>query len=295
VDGREGDPIGRRPEPAGHTAERPIGCPEPTVRHRLFDQDAAPVRVSLRQRGTGRGLQHVPGRLHGREERFAVDPLPEAADDRLGLLRTARGEPEDEARLPDRAELIQQLAIVEHTALDGGGMDLVEREVIAEEPPRLRDLPSERGDREILHLLDVGVEPPSAQVGVSPLRSDHDLRTIPGVEPSTEERLGIAVGSRDVHVPDARGVRRIEDLPTPSLHRRSGAFAPEVAISANIDVDGAPERGQAESDPRGHEPGLSEGTDLHIGKLAPSEQGWSAPPTGSTTDGCDAVYAFSFA
>jgi hypothetical protein len=152
--------------------------------------------------------------------------------------------------------------------------------VITEEPPRLRDLPSERGDREILHLLDVGVQPPSAHVGVSPLRSDDDLRTIPGVEPSTEERLRIAVGSRDVHVPDARGERRIEDLPTPSLHRGSGALAPEVAIPPEIQVDGSPERGQAEPDPRGHEPGLSEGTDLHIGKLAPSEQGRSAPPAG---------------
>jgi hypothetical protein len=174
-------------------------------------------------------------------------------------------------------------------------VDLVEQEVIAEEPSRLRDLPSERGDREILHLLDVGVEPPSGHVGVSPLRSDDDPRTTPGVEPSTEERLRIAIGSRGVHVPDARGVRRIEDLMTPSLHRRSGAFAPEVAIPPDIQVHGSPESGQAESYPRGREPGFAKGTDLHIGKLAPSEQGRSAPPTGPTTHRGDAVYAVSLA
>src|SRR4029077_10979420 len=102
---------------------------------------------------------------------------------RVGLLRTARGEAEDEARLPDRAELIQQLAIVEHTALDGGGVDLVEGQVIAQEPPRLRDLPPEGGDREVLHLLDVGVQPPSAYVGVTPLRADPHIVRIARGEP----------------------------------------------------------------------------------------------------------------
>ena len=89
--------------------------------------------------------------------------------------------------------------------------------------------------------------------------------------------------------------RPIEDLPTPSLHRRSGAFAPKVAIPPDIQVHGSPECGQAEPDPRGREAGLSEGTDLHIGKLAPSEEGRSAAPTGPANDGCDAVYAVSLA
>src|SRR5947209_1537170 len=113
-------------------------------------------------------------------------------------------------------------------------MDLIEGKAVAEQPPRLNDLSSERPDREILHLLDVGIEAPSANVGVPPLGSDDDVRGVACIEPRAEERFRVTVGSGDVEGADAGGVRRVEDLSTPSLHRRAGSFVPEVAVSPDV-------------------------------------------------------------
>src|SRR5207244_12733281 len=95
--GRERDPIGGRPEPAGDAAERSVWRRQPAVRQRLLDQDAAPRGVSLGQRGTGRGLHDVPRRLNGREERLAVDTFLDPPSERIGLVRTCGGESEEQA------------------------------------------------------------------------------------------------------------------------------------------------------------------------------------------------------
>ena len=114
------------------------------------------------------------------------------------------------------------------------------------------------------------------------------------LEPCAEERFRITVGSRDVQVADAGGVRGVEDLATPGLHRRAGAFVPQVAVSPDVDVRGTPQCGEAEPDPRGHEAGLTQTTDLHVRQLDPS--GLSGQPRRSTRPmEAKPLYALSFA
>ena len=111
--------------------------------------------------------------------------------------------------------------ILEDPALEGRGMDLVERQPVAEDRPGLRELAPERGQRVILDLVDRGVETPGADIRVAPFRTDRrdDGIRRTGVEPGTEELLGEAVGSGDVDITDAGRDRHVEQLVRPSSER----------------------------------------------------------------------------
>src|SRR4029453_8276890 len=106
------------------------------------------------------------------------------------------------------------------------------------------------GQRVVLDLVDLGVHPPVADVGVAPLGADGDLGRVEptGLQPGGEERPGQAVGAGRVQVADPGGEGRVQDLVAASLQRLDPAVVAEVGVAAEVDVGGPAERGQAEPD-----------------------------------------------
>ena len=185
----------------------------------------------------------VPGRLHGVE---AAD-LRARARSSSAWRGAGGGEPDADARLAQARELVAHRGVVEHAALERGRVDLVEREVLAEQRARLAELAAQRRDREVLDLVLVDVDAPVRGVGVAPLRADGHVaaREAAALEPRAEEGLAAAVGARRVEVAHAALVGRVEHLVGVALHGADVGVA-DVAGMAEVDVAGPPEGGEAE-------------------------------------------------
>src|SRR5438874_12683389 len=117
-------------------------------------------------------------------------------------------------------------------------MDLIEVQVLAEQSAALRDLPSERGERVILHLVDASIDLPVTDVGITPLRPHGDrVWWEPALaQPGREETLGKAVGTGGVEVADAGVIGGIQDLVGAALQRGHAAIAAEVLRPTERDV-----------------------------------------------------------
>src|SRR5205807_4774163 len=130
--------------------------------------------MRLGERRTGGWFQEIPGRLHRLEGIDPIDADRERAPDHLGLARTAYRHANGEPARPQRIELGQNGAIVEDAALERRRMDLIEVEVLIQQSSALRDLPSQRCERVILHLVDASIDLPVTDVGITPLRTHRD-------------------------------------------------------------------------------------------------------------------------
>ena len=184
----------------------------------------------------------VPGRLH----RVEAADLQSALDG-VGLAGPGGGESDEDARVAQARELVAHGGVVEHAALERRRVDLVEREVIAEQGARLAELAAQRRDREVLDLVLGDVDAPVRRVRVAPLRADGDVgaRQAAALQPRGEEGLAAAVGARGVVVAHAALVGRVEHLVGMALHGVDVGVA-DVVVVAEVDVAGTAEGGETE-------------------------------------------------
>jgi hypothetical protein len=233
-------PGGRRERIGRSTrGEAPVG-------ERLLDQDHEARLVRTSERLLGCALVEVPGGLHG-VETAAVQSTVDGG--RLLWSGDAEADPD-----PAGAQCVELLAhgrVVQHAAVEGGRVDLVDPEPIAEQLVRLAPLRPEVLHRQVLHLVLGGIDPPVRRVAIAPLRAHGDLAALQSTtpEPRPEERLGTAVRTRGVepaHSALVRGVEHVVRRPLHLLHARVG----HVLAVAKVDVCRTPERGEAERDRR---------------------------------------------
>src|SRR5207248_2765305 len=114
----------------------------------------------------------------------------------------------------------------------------------------------QRGEREVLDLVHLGVDAPVGGVGVTPLRADgHRPRRQPAaLQPRGEEFLRLAVRAGGVEVPDADGVGGVEDRVRLALEGGDVLARAEVVAVAEVDVSRSAERGETEAEPRDGQP-----------------------------------------
>src|SRR5256885_3428498 len=127
-------------------------------------------------------------------------------------------------------------------------MDLIEVQVLAEQSAALRDLPSERGERVILHLVDASIDAPVTDVGIAPLRPHGDrVRWEPALtQPRCEEALRKAVGTGGVEVADAGVIGGAQDLVGSMLQGGHTSIASKILRAVQRDVAGPTQGGEAE-------------------------------------------------
>ena len=68
------------------------------------------------------------------------------------------------ARALQTGELVQHLLVVEHAALEGRRVDLIDPQVFAEMTVALPPLVLEHGGRMVLDLMDLGVDAPVGRI-----------------------------------------------------------------------------------------------------------------------------------
>ena len=120
--------LGRR----GDQRRRRAAVGEPPVRERLLDVDLHPGVVGAGERGARAALVQVPRRLD-LVEAAALD----RAVDRRRLGGAGDREPDADAARADRVELLAHARVVEDAAVERRGVDLVQRQPIAQERLRL--------------------------------------------------------------------------------------------------------------------------------------------------------------
>src|SRR6266550_2457241 len=216
---------------------------QPSVGKRLLDDHADAGRLRSLERGAGRSLEQVPGRLHRVEA-----PDLESALDRFALVRPGDGQPDRQARLAQSGQLVEQRPVFQNPTLRRGRVDLVETKVFAEQPAALRELTPQGGEREVLDLVHLGVDAPAGGVGVSPLGTDGHRpgREPAALEPRSEELLRLAVRASSVEVPDAAGIRGVENRVGLALEGGDVPFRTEIVAVTDVDVPGPAQRGEAE-------------------------------------------------
>src|SRR5467141_143595 len=155
--------------------------------------------------------------------------------------------------------------VVEDAALERRRMDLVKVEILTQDRPALLDLPPQRRERVILHLVHAGIDTPITDVGVAPFRSNRDrLRWAPALaKPGSQEAFGEAVGARRIEIANARVVGGVEDLMRPALQRIDAAVGADVMFPTERDVAGTSDGGQPQADRRDLEAGGAQGAERH--------------------------------
>jgi hypothetical protein len=105
------------------------------------------------------------------------------------------GEADADPACPQLGEPVAHLAVVQHAALDRRRVDLIQREMIAQQIERLSQLPAERRGRKVLDLRGIGLNLPIGGVPVAPFRGDGGRARgqPPAFEPRGEEGLRPAV------------------------------------------------------------------------------------------------------
>src|SRR5437879_6126401 len=153
--------------------------------------------------------------------------------------------------------------IVEDAAFDCRRMDLVKVEILAQDCPALLDLPPQRRQRVIFHLVHAGIDPPITDVCVAPFRSYRDrLWWEPAsAKPGSQEALGEAVGARRIEIANARVVGGVEDLMRPELQRIDAAVGADVVFPTERDVARTSDGGQPQADRRDLEAGGAHGAE----------------------------------
>ena len=164
------------------------------------------------------------------------------------MVRPGDGQPDRQARLAQTGEFVEHRSIIQNPALGRDRVDLVEPEMRSEQPAALRDLPPQGGEREVLDLVHVGVDAPVGGIGVAPLGTDGHRpgREPAALEPRSEELLRLAVRASGVEVPDAAGIRGVENRVRLALEGGDVLLGTEVVSVTDVDVPGPAQRGEAE-------------------------------------------------
>ncbi len=145
-----------------------------------------------------------------------------------------------------------QFLVAEGRAVRGERVDLVQVEPVSEQGVGLGALAVVGGDAVVLDLVLLRVGGPVGGVGVAPLAADdHVVGVGPLPEPVGEELLGAPVGAGRVEVAHALGVGGVEEVVGPFAQRLDGAVFSEVAVAAEVDVAGAADGGETQSDVAG--------------------------------------------
>src|SRR5215218_224250 len=268
--GGQGDGVGADVVGGGDAGEG-VGCRaaavggQAAVGDRLLDDHAPAGAAGLGQGPAGRGFQEVPGGLDAAEGGLAGGGELQGAADGRGLGGAAGGQADLQALVAEAGQLVQDRPVLKDAAVEGGRVDLVEVEVVAEQGSGLGRLAGQGGEGVVLDLVGVGVHAPVADVGVAPFGADGDLGRVEvaGAQPGGEELLGPAVGAGRVQVADAGGVGGVQDLVAAALQGLDVAVGAEVAAAAQVDVGGAAEGGQAEPERADLQAGRAEGAGLH--------------------------------
>src|ERR1700761_172292 len=183
---------------------------QPAVGHGFLDEDG-PAGGGRFGGGRGdRGLKQVPGDLGRAEQRLAVDGERKGTADGVGLVRAAGGQPDQDALVAQLGQRAQQGRVVEQAGVQGGRVDLVQRDAVAEQGAALGQLGGEHGQRVFFDLVGDRVHPPVADVAVTPLGADDHVGVVALGQPAAQKLLGPAVGPGDVDVADAGRVGRVE-------------------------------------------------------------------------------------
>src|SRR5215212_5932241 len=129
-------------------------------------------------------------------------------------------------------------------------MDLIEAEMLTEQGAGLAELTAQGRYAQVLNLVGLRVESPTAGVDVSPLRPHGYLarRYLALHQPRGEELLSVAVGTGGIEVAYSRCIGRIEQSVCQALSRLDAAILPQVLGPAEGDVSGPSDRGEAETD-----------------------------------------------
>jgi hypothetical protein len=156
--------------------------------------------------------------------------------------------------------LVANRGVVEHAALERGGVDLVEREVVAEQRATLGRLPPKVVDGEVLLLVTLSVDAPVGRIDVTPLGTNRDLagRNPARVEPRSKKLLGPPVTASRIEVSNASRECSIEHPRKPCAREPRHHLPGEIAPVAEIDVTRLSKRGEPEPDRAGPEPGAAE-------------------------------------
>src|SRR5829696_6913286 len=121
-------------------------------------------------------------------------------------------------------------------------MDLIEAEMLTEQGAGFAELTAQSRYAQILNLVGLRVDPPTARVSVPPLRPHGYLAgRYPALrQPRGEELLGIAVGTGSIEVAYSRLVCRIQQGVRQAPQRLDASVRPQVLGSAERDVRGRP-------------------------------------------------------
>ena len=185
--------------------------------------------MRLRQssaRQSARGGSTSPGRCRSRR------PRARAGSSRL----VGPGHARRRSPAPPRAgaELLEHLAVFEHTALERRRVDLVEAQVRPEEGTALSEAAGAGRRRQVLDLRLVGIDAPAGGVGVAPLRADRHLArtSLRRSSQEAEEGLRPPVRAGGVEVPHAAVEGRIEHGVRVALHRVDSRSCREIPAVA---------------------------------------------------------------
>ena len=73
-----------------------------------------------------------------------------------------------QAGVPEHLQLAEHFAVLEHAALEGRRVDLVEAEPVAQKRTALGQLVAEMRERVVLYLIHVGADLPVGDIAVTP-------------------------------------------------------------------------------------------------------------------------------
>ena len=160
------------------------------------------------------------------------------------------GQPDREPFGLQPAEFVEHAPIVKDAAFDRGRVDLIKPKSVTEQRPAFDDLPAQRLDRQVLHLVNRSIELPRPDIRVAPLGTDRQriARRLSRAQPGSEKLLRQSVRTCCVNVANAGRVRRVEHVMTALLHDGDGPLVTVVLISPEIDVGRPAERGQTQPD-----------------------------------------------
>ena len=148
---------------------------QPSVGQDLLDDDREAGVTRLGERRFRRPFEQVPRRLHGVEQRSAVDVDVDRPAHRVGLPYTADADADCDPAVAQAGQCGKDRGIIEDAALRCCRVDLIQRQVITENGPALGELATQSIETVVLDLVTLDVDAPRCGVRVAPFRSDHGL------------------------------------------------------------------------------------------------------------------------
>src|SRR5690606_3054435 len=137
--------------------------------------------------------------------------------------------------------------ILQYAGVEGGRMDLIESESIAEQPPALAQLALQGGAGVVLDLVDLSVDLPFPHVPVPPLGTDYRVGMAASLDPGGHELLSMPIRAGSVEVAHSQSVRRVEHQVGTPAQLVDTSFGGQ--LSGEVDVRRTTQCGGSEADP----------------------------------------------